>query len=157
MPNFMEILDKKVGDIERPPLLPVGTYRWVVDGYKTDTVANGEWEVLDFTMKIIEPMPDVDEDDLKQFGNVVGQTRRHRFMFPTNPDEAANFAKTEFNLKRFLEEHLQIDGADKMSLKEALANCKGHQCLATIVWTQDKKDPSGETHFDNIGRTAPLE
>lgn len=157
MPNFMDILDKRVGDIERPPLLPHGTYKWVVDKYSTDTIANGAWEVVDFNLKIVEPTEDVDPDDLTAFGNVAGQTRRHRFMFPTDPEEAANFQRTEFNLRRFLADHLQIDGVEGMDLKEALANAKGHMCLATVVWTPDKKDPSGENKFDNIGRTAPVE
>lgn len=153
--NFLEVLNKKVDDIERPPLMPVGTYRWVVKGYSTDTIANGDWDVVDFNLECIEPMQDVDEDDLKAYGTVQGRRQRHRFMF--NTQDQVSFDRTLFGLKRFLEEHLQIDGADKMDLKEALANAVNHQCLATIVWTQDKKDPSGETHFDNIGKTAPVE
>ena len=157
MPNFMEALNQKTGDIEKPPLLPIGTYKWVVDKYSTDSIANGDWDVVDFNLKLVEPTEDVDSDDLEAFGNVVGQVRRLRFMFPTSPDETANFQKTLYNLRRFLADHLQIDGAEEMELKEALANAKGHMCLANIVWTTDKKDPSGENKFDNIGRTAPVE
>ena len=74
-------------------------------------------------------------------------------MFSTTDE--ARFAQTLYNVKRFIEDHLKVDGAAKMDLKEALANCVNHQCLAGVKWRPDPKN--AEVMYDEISRTAPIE
>lgn len=151
--NFMNVLDTKVGDVERPPLMPVGTYQWVVKKIAMDSIANGEWDVVDFQLQCVGPTEDVDADEVSTYGEVKGRPMRHRFMFSTTDE--ANFKRSLFNLRRFIEEHLRVDGAAAMDLKEALANTVNHMCLGTIQWRPDKNNP--EVQYDEIGRTAPIE
>lgn len=153
--NFMDVLDKKADEIERPPLPPVGTYIMQVSKEPVrDTIANGDYDVVDFIMKIIAPTEDVDADEIQSFpGNLADKTMRHRFMFDTN--DQAKFDSSLFNLKRFCIDHLKIDGGEDMSVKELLAASIGHRCLAQVTWAPDKRDP--EVKHANIGRTAPEE
>lgn len=153
--DFMSILNKNVGDIKRPPNMPIGTYRAMVLKYELSTRESekGAWDIVDFIMQVIAPTEDVDTDDLQEYGDVSKKQLRNSFMFDKN--DPARFAQAEFGLKRFLADHLQIDGADTMPLKEALANSVNQQCLVAVKWRQDPKDP--EAKYDEISRTAPVE
>lgn len=155
--NFQETLEKKLGDVERPPLIPQGTYVAAVSKQPTfDSVgADGQWETCDFIMKLLSPTDDVDADELKEYGDLSAAYIRHRFMFNTGEGEAAAFQRTEYNLKRFLEDHLQIDGAAKKGYKQALAESVNHQCLVVISWRPDKNDP--EIMYAEVRATAPIE
>lgn len=156
--RFTDSLEHKVEEIERPPLLPPGDYRWAVEKQASDTIANGDWETCDFTLRLLEPV-DVDEADLKEFeekaGPVGNERRRHRFMFPTgdDPEAVKNYKRTEYNLKRFLVDHLGLE--DKGSLKRLLADSVNCQCLAQVRWRADKNNP--DVMYDEIFRTAPVE
>ena len=156
--RFSDALDRKGEEIERPPLVPIGTYLWTVKSMpETDSIADGRFDVVDFKLGCIAPQEDVDPDALAEYaakaGNIAGMTRRHRFLFNTE-DEGA-FNRTLFNLKRFMKEHLQIEEMDDISLKEALALAVNRQCLASVKWRPDPRDP--EIMYDEIDRTAPAE
>lgn len=152
--NFQDALTTKVDEIERPPLLPIGTYRWLVEKHPTiDTIANGRFDVCDFLLKCVEAMDDVDDDDIKAYGDITNARQRHRFMF--NKEDEAGFKRSQYNLKRFLTEHLKIEAEEGMSLKELLALSVGHQCLGTVRWRPDQNDP--EIQYAEIGSTAPVE
>lgn len=153
--NFNDSLNKKMADVERPPLCPPGTYRAAVKKIPSiETIGDGKWDVLDFQMQLIEvAADDVDQDELKKFGGLGNHAvMRHRFMF--SKEDEANFKRTEYNLKRFLQDHLKVDGAATASLKEAINNSVNAQCLVTVKWRADKNDP--ETMYSEINRTAPL-
>ena len=154
MVNFSQVLDKKIDAIERPPNMPIGTYLWGVSKIPEQSViADGRYEVVDFTLRCLAAQDDVDEDDIKAYGDIKVVTQRHRFMFST--EEKAMFERSLYNLKRFIEDHLKVDGAGDMSIAEALHASVNHQCLGTIRWEPDKKDP--EIIYDRIGRTAPID
>lgn len=152
MMNFNDALNVKMDEIERPPLLPLGTYRWMVEKVPSfDTIADGRFDVVDFQLKCMGAEEDVDADDIKAYGDITNARMRHRFMF--NKEDEANFKRTLFNLKRFIGEHLQVD-VEGVSLKEALSNTLNQSCLGTVGWRPDKNDP--EIMYAEIKQTAPL-
>lgn len=152
--NFSSIVSKKMEEIKRPPIPPVGTYRASVKAIPDITHSNdGTWEWLDFQFQLVEAQSDVDADMLREYGGLGPASRvRRRFMFNTTDDAA--FKRTEFDLRRFLEEHLRC-GTKDMALKEAIDAAVGSQCLVFIRHNEDKNDP--EVKHAEVGRTAPLE
>jgi len=153
--NFQEALNTKVGDIERPPQIPQGTYLTVVAKPPTfDKVGqDGQYETCDFTMKFLSATDEVDEDELKAYGDITSSSLRLRFMF--NTEDETRFKQSEFNLRRFLEDTLGIDKASDKSLKQCLAESVNHQCLSVVSWRPDRDDP--EVMHAEIKRTAPVE
>lgn len=148
--NFNDALNVKMEEIERPPLIPVGTYRAVVSKVPvSDTISEGKYDTLDFMLKLAEAQDDVDQDELKEYGPLSSATVRHRFLF--NTEDKAMFDRTLYNLKRFLEEHLKVEGG---SLKECINNALNHQCLVAVKWRPDKDDP--EIQYNEVGKTAPV-
>lgn len=152
MVNFTDALNTKVGDVERPPLLPIGEYTAKVAKVPTmDTIAQDRFDVCDFTLQITGVV-EADEDDITEFGNVVGQNVRHRFMF--NKEDETNFQRSLFNLRRFLEEHLKCC-KDKDDLKVALNNSVGADCTIQVRHRPDPQD--AEIKYVEVARTAPIE
>lgn len=154
MVNFNDIADKKVADVERPPLLPIGTYIVVVEKHpETDNVGNGRFDTVDFVLKVVNATDDVDEESLQEYGDITQARVRNRFMFDTEDETKAK--RSLYNLRRFMEDHLQIDGVEGMTIKEALSQAVGHQCLAEIKWRMDRDNP--EIQYAEIKRTAPVD
>lgn len=156
MVNFNDIADTKIDDIERPPLVPIGSYICVVEKTPAqDNVGQGRFDTVDFILKVIQASEDVDLDDIKEFekkGGSISEVRlRHRFMFNTEDEGAAK--RSLYNLKRFLEDHLKVEGA--ASIREALATSVGHQCMVEVKWRPDQNDP--EVQYPEVKRTAPVE
>lgn len=151
--NFAEVLNNKVADIERPPLIPVGTYEAIVSKIPNiETSQDGKWDFVIFPVKLVAPQDDVDQDALKEFGGVTAAFTSRRFMF--NKEDDAAFKRAEYDLRRFLE-HLGLDIEGGMDLKEALNASVNQRFLAFMRWRADKNDP--ETQYSEIGRTAPIE
>lgn len=151
MINFNDIGDKQLADIEKPPLLPVGTYRLkVIKVPESTTSANGEWDIVNFNCQIQES---VDVDDIGAFpGDIRKQFQRVTFMF--NKQDEAEFARSLDRLKTFMTKHLKCaDEGD--SIKQSLGKAMGSEFLGFVKWRPDKND--AENIFAEIGRTAPLE
>lgn len=153
--NFADVLKTAVEKIERPPLIPSGTYRAAVLKQPSfEEISDGRWSVIDFTMRLIEPMDDVDSDELNKFGPIAKTTIRHRFMFSNEDSPEAEQARnrTKFNLKRFLCDHLRLDA--KGDLGELVANSLNQECLVIVKWRPDKDDP--EIQYNEVKSTAPV-
>ena len=154
-PNFAAILNTKVDEIKRPPLIPVGTYRARMNKPALfGEVSDGAYQTIDFSMVLLEPQLDVDQDDLQKYGGLGANSQlRYRFMFNTAQDADANAGKerTMFAMKKFLADHLQVAGA---TVNELIANAIGNECLVTVRWRPDRNDP--EIQYNEVGRTAPL-
>ena len=155
MVDFTKLLSTKVEDVKRPPLIPAGTYRArVIKPATFDEIGNGRFKVIDFQMLLVEAQMDVDVPSLEAYGGLnPGSQLRHRFMFGTEdgPDAKAREDRTLFNLKRFLNEHLGVQGD---SLNELVANAQGNECLVVVAWRPDPNDP--EIQYNEIRKTAPL-
>ena len=149
--NFNNILNDKIEDIKRPPNVPVGTYRASVKSIP-EIIQRGDFEILEFQMQLVEAQEDVSAEDLAAYGGLGPLSRlRRSFLFNTTDDAA--FKRTEYDLRRFLADHLKC-ATDDMALKEAINASMGAQCLVFVNWTQDKND--AELQHSNIARTAPL-
>jgi hypothetical protein len=155
MVNFADALNTKTGSIERPPLIPVGTYTAIVSKPPSmETISDGKWDVLDFQLRLQQPQEDVDQEALGEYGGLGPQSvLRHRFMF--SKDDEAAFKRTLFNLKRFLQDHLKIDGNDDTPLKQMIDGSVNMQCLVYVKWRADKNDT--ELFYNEVGKTAPIE
>lgn len=153
--KFSDSLDRKLEEIQRPPNPPIGTYQWAVEktpAYEEFTSKAGDgFEKLTFLLSCVEATDDVDPDDLAAYGNVQGMKQRKQFFFPTGDDKATEYARSEFNLRRFLD-HLGID--ETLSLGEAINACVGSQCLAELTHRPDPNDD--EIVYAEVGRTAPV-
>lgn len=149
--NFADVASKKMDEVERPPLPPVGTYRFSITKLPETSKSNDEvWEILTFNVRAVEALDDVDMSDYK--GEVTNILQQVKFMF--NTQDEVEFEKSLFRLRQFLEQHVQCADAD-MTIAQALNASVNQQFLGTIAWRQDKNDP--ENFFANISRTAPLE
>lgn len=153
MPNFNEIASKKVEDVERPPLPPVGTYRFRVMKVPESTKSQDEkWEFVRFPCKVVEALDNVEVGDYPgEIGNIM---LSKAFVFDTQ-DEAA-FETTLFNLRQFCEKHLRCV-EEGMSIAEMMNASINAEFLGDVRWKQDKRDETGETFNAEIGRTAPVE
>ncbi len=153
MPSFLDIANKRVDDIEKPPLLPCGTYHWSITKIPAITKSQDEkWEFLRIPCRAIAALDNVDLDGYP--GDVVGQLRSVSFVF--NTEDEAEFSKTEYAARTFFEKHVGCVEKDATIAQMLNASING-QFLGDIKWRQDKRDESGETMQDEIGRTAPVE
>jgi hypothetical protein len=150
--NFNDVLDTKLDDIERTPLLPAGTYEWVISKVPSlDTSKNGDWDIVNFPLKCVRPTDDVNEEALETFGRVEGAFQGHTFLFDKN--DAHAFEQAKFKLKRFLEEHVGVEKG--LPMKQALNASVNKRILGTVTWKQDKVDP--DLWHANITKTAPID
>lgn len=149
--NFADVASKPLDQVERPPLPPVGTYRWTITKLPEQrTTQDDAWDIVEFNVRAVEALDDVEMSDYA--GEVSNITNRVAFMF--NKNDEAEFEKSLFRLRTFLEKHVKC--ADEgVSIGQALNNSVNQQFLGTIAWRQDKND--AELFHANIGRTAPLE
>lgn len=153
MVDFASIANKKLADVERPPLPPIGHYSWaVIKLPELSESGDGRWEILNFPVRATAALDDVDPEELAAYGKVENIVQSHRFMF--SKEDETEFKKTEYRLRKFLEDHLKC-GDESMSLNEAINASLNAQFVAPIVHRQDKNDP--ELFHANLGSTAPLE
>lgn len=156
--DFTKALDVKTDKIERPPLPPIGHYLFKVHKQPIlDTVGkNDEYDLVTFPMQAQDIADeDVDQGELKKFGGLKMVVISHKFMFNKADDEesAASNARTLYNLKRFLCEHLGVE--EGKPLRETIDAAVGMTCIANIQYRPDKNNP--EVVYAEIGRTAPVE
>lgn len=149
--NFADVANKKVADVERPPLPPVGTYRWSITKLPVVTTSgDGKWDILTIPIRALEALDDVDMSDYS--GEVSNITNQIKFMF--NKEDEAEFEKSLYRVRTFFEKHVKCATEDD-TIAQALNNSVNQQFLGSIAWQQDKNDP--EMFYANVGRTAPLD
>lgn len=152
MPSFSDIASKKLGDIERPKLPPAGIYKGLV-GKPLEVRKQGDkWEIVDVNLKAVEGRDGVDVEDLAKFGGAAKVLVRKSFMFDTE-DEVA-FGRAEWDLRRFLVDHLKCCSEDE-SLKQGMAAALNCPVLFEVVYKADKNE-EGVFHA-NVGKTAPVD
>lgn len=153
MKSFADIAATKIDDVEAPPLPPVGDYIWRITKVPSTRKSNDEkWEFLSIPCKVVEPLDNVDATDYKgDVGNIV---MNKQFIF--NLEDEAEFDKTLYNVTRFFQDHVKCTEPG-MSVAQMINASVNGQFIGAVVWSQDKRDESGETMQANIGRTAPVE
>lgn len=153
--DFADALNVKADDIKRPPMLPVGTYRAQVTKIpEVETSEDGKWDFVNFQLKVIEAQDDVDADEMKEFGGLNNINRRHRFIFDKSEDGKQSFDRSMFQLKRFLVDHLKVEGGGNTPLKMLIDGAPNCQVLISIGRRKDKQDP--EIMYEDIKSTAPV-
>lgn len=154
--NFSDALNVNSTAVERPVTYPTGTYRFkvskpaVLGEVKSE---KGEWDTVSFPVKAIEPKDDVNPDDLAKAGGIRGFSARVQFMFDkgSSDESVAAFKKTQFQMTRFLSEHL---GLGEGTLRALIDKAHGGEFLGTVTHRDDKNDK--EIKYAEIGRTAPV-
>ena len=153
MVDFASALNTRAADIEKPKLLPRGTYIWKVSKVPAQTESgSGEWNIIEFPIQCVEATSDVDPDDLDDFGAVAGFRNRISFMFPTDPEKKNDFDRAMYRLREFLTSTLGLEADDSTTLKELLDNSVNYQFMAVASWTPGR---DGETYV-NVGNYAPV-
>lgn len=154
--KFSDALDRKLEEIKRPPVLPIGHYIWQVEKHpeidEFDSTKTGtKFERVTFSLTCVQASDDVDPDDLADYGNVQGSKNRKTFLFSNSPDDKASFERSMFNLRRFLD-HCGVD--ENLAMNEALAASVGTQVLGELTHRPDPNDP--EVVYAEIGKTAQV-
>lgn len=151
--DFANALDTKVDSIERPPNLPQGTYIWAVTKLPVQSTSkSGEWDIVEFSARVVSAEADVDEDDLEEFGDVTSAFNRVSFMFTKDASKQADFDKTLYRLKKFCMDTLMVDVEEGATLKEMLDASLNCQFLGSAVW----RPVDDETYVD-LKNYAPLD
>ena len=152
--NFADALDTRIDTIERPPVLPVGTYTMTVKKVpEFSEVGKGNYDAVDFLMQLIQADEDVDQDALAAYGGLSpASVTRRRFMF--DKSDKARFDRTLFDMKVFLTEHLQIEGDANAPLKELLNSAVGMSCKGYIKHRPDPERP--DVIYAEISKTTPV-
>lgn len=151
--NFADIAKKQLSEIERPPLPPIGMYRWQVTKIPAAEDSGDKlWTSLRFPVKAIEAYDNVDADELRKFGGIKNVVSSVQFLFDNS--DTTKFQQTEFRLKTFLEKHLQVENAANMSLGEALTAALNCQCDGEFAHRPDKNDR--ELVYGEIRKTSPV-
>tara|TARA_R110000868_G_scaffold307378_1_gene568834 strand:+ start:6329 stop:6787 length:459 start_codon:yes stop_codon:yes gene_type:complete len=151
--DFASALNTPASDVEKPPVLPQGTYIWSVTKIPTMTRTNsGEWDIVEFAVTPVSAEDDVDPDDLEAFGNLRSGMNRLAFMFPTDPAKEADAKRSLFRLKQFLLRTLRVEDEGTATIRELLDGSVNHQFLGSAVWRQD-----GEDTYVDVKNYAPID
>lgn len=147
MPDFSDILNRNVDDIERPKPMPVGTYKTVIKGQpRFDKSTKKQTEFVEFTHNIVEAADDVDEDSLKEYLNgekLRGKEIKNVYYLTEN---------SLWRIKEFLGHcGLDVDGHKLGALIEATPNCE--------VYLTIRHEPSndGQAMFARVAGSAAVE
>lgn len=155
--DFNKALDVKGEDVKAVPVPPIGHYIWQVTGVVE--ITDGDvWQSVNFPCSAVSPYEDaddVDPDALKDFGKIQGYRNRKSFMFNKQDGTETDLINFQNQIKRFCGDHLGIEGADGMTLREMLSASKNKQFVGQLGHKPDKQD--AETIRANIGRTAPVD
>jgi hypothetical protein len=153
MVNFAAIANKKLADVERPPIPPLGMYRFTITKpAQIEEIANGAYTNITLICKALEAYENVDTDELATFGGVSNVVSSVKFLYDNN--DANKGAQIEFRIRQFLEKHCAIEGVAAMTIGEGLAKAVNCQFDGEIKHRADKNDP--EVKYAEIQRTAPI-
>lgn len=130
--DWNELANTRLGEIERPPLKPVGHYKAIFTGRaEQGNSRQKQTPQAVFPVQVLEPMQDVDADELAAAGGVPfkGET---------------TFYFTPQTLWRFQEFTQGMGGTDEMNIPESLeylGSC-GEPFVLEVRHDPDRRDPS---------------
>lgn len=134
MASFQDILKRKASEIKPPPAYPVGSYHCLVDGLPEQQESNQKGTPCRvYKFKIMQPMSDVNRDDLAKIeGGVQGKILSGQGV-------GTAFYITEasvFMYKAFLAEALGIDPKEgtpeEKSIEQMEAEAPGKQLIVKL-------------------------
>lgn len=144
-PQFASVLDMPASDIERPKPLPVGSYVCVVQGQpRIDKSAKKQTEFVEYTLKLLEALDDVDADGLEAVGGIKDKITKVTFYLTEN---------SVYRLKEFLE-HCGVDMEEEGSLRQYIAEAPGKQVVAHII---HEASQDGDAVYARVKNTTAVE
>ena len=156
--NFLDVLNTRAGEIEKPKVFPVGTYCWKVNkAHKEGTAGQGAWNTVEIPIIPFashEASNDVDQEELAAFGSLNSAANTIRFMFSTDPAKSGDVERTAYQLKKFLLDVLRVDGDDDSTIKELLARAVGCEFVAQA---HHRVDGERDTTFVDVKNWMPME
>lgn len=155
--NFLDALNTKVSDIEKPRLMPVGTYLFTVHKpFKQTNSKDGRWTTIEIPVMPKAPheeAEDIDMDELAEYGDLKQGVNSIRFMLDNQAEGDVAVEKFLWSVRRFLLDTLKLEGDDDSTIKELLGKMVGAEFLAQIAHRSDPE--RGETYAD-VKNYAPL-
>lgn len=151
-PNFQSILDEAPDHVERPKPLPEGTYLCVVGAGVYGKSNKKQTPFVEFPLRVLQPMDDVDLDVLNEMGGCEGKSIRATYYTTTD----AIFRLDEFH------EHCGVDlgqPASRRSRNDLIVNS---QVLAHVNHRETEITPEERAAgvvpvvFAELRRTAPV-
>lgn len=155
--DFNKALDVKAADVKAVPVPPVGHYVFQVTAIPSQNT-EGRWHSINFPVRavsVFEDANDVDPDALKDFGKVTSIVNRKSFMLDSEEGTETDLINLQNQIKRFCVDHLKIEGAEDMTLKQMLNASVNKRFVGQITHKPNKND--AEQMMANLGRTAPVE
>jgi len=151
MPNLHELIEQEaktnIEDIKEVPPIPVGSYlAQIVGNYENVTSARKQTAGVQFTVRLISAMEDVDQDALHDYLDATNQTLHDvtiRYTIWESPYAMST-------LKTFLLNSLGLSGP----LKESLSRVPGQQLIASITHHPMQSDDGTMRLMAQIGSTA---
>lgn len=128
MSNFTDVLNLNLDDIQKPAVLPAGTYLALCEGEpQRKTVGKEDRPVASIRVKIIAPGDDIHPGDLAELPDGVNG----RVLFYTLWLSGDDMAKVKWDIKNTLQ-NIGVDTEGK-SGAQALAEVAGKQCYVTVT------------------------
>lgn len=144
-PNFASILDESPTEVNIPQPIPQGTYLCVVQGpWREDKSTKKGTDFVEFILKPIEPMDDVDIDELGIVGGLDDKTLKLTFW------------ETKDSIYRLDEFHVHCgvdldDGQSRRMRNDDVINAE------VLAYVTHEPSQDGKRIFANVQRTAPAE
>lgn len=146
MSNFSNILEQKVDSIERPPLLPMGTYMGIITKHEFGKSKEKQTPFVEFYVRLQAGLEDVDPAALAQIKE-LGK-RELRVTHYLTEDAA-------YRLRDFLEKTLRINCTGR-TLRETIPEANTKALKVHIKHVPSNKPGSDEV-YANIDAVAPAE
>jgi len=145
--TFSSILDRKSGDVKRPPPMPTGTYVFVVKGLPEHGKSSlKQTPFVEFTVVPTTPLDDVDQEQLAACGGLTGKSATLTYY---------DTEKAGYRLTEFLKDDLRIDDEEgEKGVRAMVDESPNCQFLGHVKHTPSK---DGKGVFWEIDQTAPLE
>lgn len=121
MADLSHLLGTKAGDVKKPKPFPVGHYLWAVNGFAVVESSKKKTPGIEFEVKMLEPMDDVDQEELAEVKNANERKKRLTFWI------------TEDSLWR-LTDFLDVLGVNdpERTIEELIPETVGCQFIAAI-------------------------
>ena len=140
-PNFSDLLDKPLDEVERPKPLPQGSYLCVVKGLpRQDKSRQKQTPFLEFLLQPVQALEDVDQDELEEMGGLENKTIKATYYITED---------AMWRLKKFFED-CGIETAGKTSMQSAEETVN----KSVIAVLRHEASQDGTAVFARIADTA---
>lgn len=143
--DFDALLSKNADDIERPVPVPQGSYVFTVLKHKFDNSTKKGTPYVEFECQATAPLDDVDEEELREYGDLGQKQPKLRNTFYLTEDAL-------FRLTDFLE-HLGLDTAGR-TLAELIPESAAGEFIGNVG---HRMSEDGSATYAELNATSPVE